>query len=212
MNMSVNTAQRNGATQPESLSQTAASPAASGWLPTWSPWAVLTALMAFGMGGAFGLVPAPRGMSEARSRADEMSSSGATGKAERAAAKSAAAGASADPTVRPPGVPEVIEVRQIVVQHAKSWKKADQVTRTKEEARKRCEEALGMLDKGVAWDEVMDEYSDNPETKRNHGSMGLLTWEHTSFIVRDPVFKLKLHERSPVTESPFGFHVYQRIQ
>jgi predicted dithiol-disulfide oxidoreductase (DUF899 family) len=109
-------------------------------------------------------------------------------------------------------VPEVVEVRQIVVQHAKSWKKADNVNRTKEEARKRCEEALAKLDKGVPWDQVMDEYSDNPETKRNHGSMGLLTWEHTSLIVREPVFRLKVHERSPVTESPFGFHVYQRTQ
>jgi len=157
-------------------------------------------------------VPAPRGLSEAQVRTDETSSPGKAVNAGPAGAKPAAAAASADPTVRPRGVPEVVEVRQIVVQHEKSWKKAEQVKRNKEEARKRCEEALAMLDKGAAWDKVMEEYSDNPETKRNHGSMGLLTWEHTSLMIREPVFRLKLHERSPVTESPFGYHVYQRIQ
>jgi hypothetical protein len=208
VNMSANSAQGNGLTSTKSLSPVAAS-TAKGILPNWSPWAVLMGLMALGAGGALGLVPQPRGLPEANAGSAERAEVPSTGEKGSPAATPQPAG---DPSVRPPGVPEVVEVRQIVVQHEKSWKKADGVTRKKEEARRRCEEALAMLGKGVPWDKVMDEYSDNPETKRNHGSMGLLTWDHTSLIVREPVFKLKVNERSPVTESPFGFHIYQRVQ
>jgi hypothetical protein len=180
-------------------------------------------LMALGFGGALGLVEPPRALSVAAARErdaerdrnaerEKPAAPAAVAPPAMPAEPGAAPAPSPNPSVRPPGVPEVVEVRQILVQHAKSWKRAEQVTRTKEEAKKRCGEALAKLEKGVPWDKVMDEYSDSPSTKKNGGSIGPVTWEQANWLVKEPIFKLKLDERSPVTESPFGFHVYQRIK
>jgi len=193
------------------------SPEAKGGLPDWLPWAVMMALMALGMAGGFGLIQPPRTLLASTAHASEEPATpaktvAAVAKPQAEPAPSAPAGAAPGPSVRPPGVPEVVEVRQILVQHAKSWKKADGVTRTKEEAEQRCGEALAKLQKGEPWEKVLDEYSDNPSTKKNGGSIGPVTWEQATWLIKEPIFKLKVGERSPVTPSPFGFHIYQRTK
>jgi len=198
------------------LDKPLATPPVKDFFPDWAPWAVLFGLMIFGMAGAFGLVRLPIG---ARSATNDMSNV-AAGVAATATVKPTAAEAQPqwappppDNGVRPADVPEAVEVRQILVQYVKAWKQAPQVTRSRQEAEKRCGEALKKLEQGVAWDKVMEEYSDNPDTKKNGGSLGLIHWDKASWLVKDAIFKLKkVGDRSPVTESPFGYHVYERIK
>jgi NIMA-interacting peptidyl-prolyl cis-trans isomerase 1 len=184
-------------------------------IPDWVPWVVMIGFMFLGSAGALGFVRSPFGShSQQTERAEGKTETAPAAVASVAApvADTAFQPPPPDNGIRPPGVPEEIVVRQILVQHKSSWKRAPQVTRTKEEARRRCAEALAKLDHGADWDKVMEEYSDNADTKKNGGSMGLIKWEGASWLIKGPVFKLKLGERSPVTASPFGYHVYQRTK
>ncbi|HVU03637.1 MAG TPA: peptidylprolyl isomerase [Polyangiaceae bacterium] len=178
-----------------------AEPAPRSAVPDWAPWAVLGLLLTVGFAGAFGLVRVPGAKATAAVRTSPDSSPSPVPSVQEGKA-----------VARAPGVPDVITVRQILVQHEKSWKKAPGVTRTKEEARKRCEEARAKLEAGASWDAVMNEYSDNEDTRKNGGVIGEVHWDTASWLIKEPIFKLQLNERSPVSESPFGFHIYQRTK
>jgi parvulin-like peptidyl-prolyl isomerase len=60
---------------------------------------------------------------------------------------------------------------------------------------------------------VLGRYSDNPVAAKNGGSLGVVRWETAPHFLRTAMFKLKPGQiGDEVQESPFGFHIYQRLK
>jgi len=87
------------------------------------------------------------------------------------------------------------------------------VTRTKEEARKRAEEALAMTkDPKYEFEDVVNIYSDDVATKERRGSLGKITKKTVVKEFADAAWALDVNEISGVVETPFGFHIIKRNQ
>ncbi len=86
------------------------------------------------------------------------------------------------------------------------------VTRTKEQAKARAEEALAKFEADAsAWKKIVGEYSEEPGAGERSGSLGVA--EPGKFV---PAFDLaiaglKVGEHTKVFETPFGFHVARRV-
>lgn len=86
------------------------------------------------------------------------------------------------------------------------------VTRTKDQAKARAEEALAKFEADPsAWKKIVGEYSEEPGAGERSGSLGIA--EPGKFV---PAFDaaiadLKVGEHTKVFETPFGFHVARRI-
>jgi hypothetical protein len=87
------------------------------------------------------------------------------------------------------------------------------VTRTKEEARKRAEEALTKAkDPKNEFEDIVAMYTDDLGTKDRRGSLGKITRKSVVKEFADAAWKLDVGEISPVVETPFGFHIIKRNQ
>ncbi len=108
--------------------------------------------------------------------------------------------------------PKSIAAKHILIMHDKSERKPPEVHRTKEEARKRAEECLAKARKGVDFDQLVDEYSDEPGSAERHGDLG--TFEKKTMVKAfgDAAFALEVGQISNVVETPFGFHVIKRTE
>jgi parvulin-like peptidyl-prolyl isomerase len=86
------------------------------------------------------------------------------------------------------------------------------VTRTKEQAKARAEEALAkFVADPSAWKKIVGEYSEEPGAGERSGSLGVA--EPGKFV---PAFDaaiadLKVGEHTKVFETPFGYHVARRV-
>lgn len=85
------------------------------------------------------------------------------------------------------------------------------VTRTKEEARKRAEEAARRGKAGEDFSALVAEYSDD-STKANRGNLGVFTRDKMVKPFSDAAFLLPVDAVSDVVETKFGFHVIKRNQ
>ena len=106
-----------------------------------------------------------------------------------------------------PDAPQLMNVAHILVRHA-GLDDAGSVTRTREEACLRAEEARGKLLAGSEWDTVFNEYSD-----AKGATQGELFDVNQSSLDPDfanAAFALKVDELSHVVESKRGFHVIWR--
>ena len=85
-----------------------------------------------------------------------------------------------------------------------------QVTRSKDEARKRAGELLARVRKGEDFGELAVAESDDRSAKTNRGSLG--TVPATSFVkpFADAAKALRPGEISAPVESPFGYHIIKR--
>ncbi|HEY1955344.1 MAG TPA: peptidylprolyl isomerase [Polyangiaceae bacterium] len=87
------------------------------------------------------------------------------------------------------------------------------VTRTKEEARKRAEEALAKTkDPKLEFEDVVEIYSDDAASKERRGSVGKITKDKVVKEFADAAWALDVNQVSGVVESPFGFHIIKRNQ
>ena len=87
------------------------------------------------------------------------------------------------------------------------------VTRTKEEARKRAEEALAKTkDPKLELEDVVEIYSDDVGSKERRGSLGKITKDKVVKEFADAAWALDVNEVSGIVESPFGFHIIKRNQ
>lgn len=128
----------------------------------------------------------------------------------------ASASASASASAAPPKEekpPDWIMVQHFLVAYKGADKCPRKVTRTKEEARKRAEEAhalaaLGQMD----FADVAKLYSDDPSGAERQGSLGKIDRQSVVKAFGDAAFALKVDEISPVVETQFGFHVIKRTQ
>jgi parvulin-like peptidyl-prolyl isomerase len=111
-----------------------------------------------------------------------------------------------------PGAEEQIEARHLLVMYKGSRGARDNITRTKEQAKKRAEEALSKLKGGAAFETVVSDYSDEPGAAKRGGTLGRFTRDRMVPAFSAAAFKLKPGELSGIVETDFGFHVIQRTK
>jgi len=108
---------------------------------------------------------------------------------------------------------ERIAASHLLVQYKGSMRAAPTITRTKEEAKKRAEEALAKAKKGVPFDKLVAEYSDEPGAAARGGKLGKFPRQAMVPAFADAAFALKPGQISPnVVETQFGYHVIQRTE
>ncbi len=142
-------------------------------------------------------------------------SSGAASSTSRSSGESAAQTclAAADARrERKPSEPDRIGVKHVLVKYAGAKSAPATVTRTREQACLRAEEALTKLKEGVSFAEVVALYSDESGAATREGSIGAIERTDVAPAFADAAFELKIREISEVVETAFGFHLILRVE
>jgi hypothetical protein len=113
---------------------------------------------------------------------------------------------------RRPDEPSKIGAKHVLVKYAGAKKAPATVTRTREQACLRAEEARGKLEQGMPFPEVVSTYSEEPGAATREGSLGPIERAHVVPPFADAAFELKPGEVSHVVETDFGFHVILRTE
>jgi peptidyl-prolyl cis-trans isomerase NIMA-interacting 1 len=108
--------------------------------------------------------------------------------------------------------PTEIGARHILIMHAQSKSKPPNVTRTRDEARARAEEMLVKIRKGASFEEMVNEYSDEPGSAERKGDLGVFDRAQMVKPFADAAFGLQVGQVSEIVETPFGFHVIKRTE
>jgi parvulin-like peptidyl-prolyl isomerase len=108
--------------------------------------------------------------------------------------------------------PKRVGAQHILVMHAGSQRKPEDVTRTREEARARAQECFQALKAGADFAELVRRYSDEPGAAERQGDLGV--FDRTSMVkgFSDAAFALEIGAISEVVETPFGFHLIRRTE
>jgi parvulin-like peptidyl-prolyl isomerase len=183
-------------------------------IPDWGPWAVLGVLVVIGLvgglGGLNGLIniEKPRAEEPAQPTSKPAPSAAAAARPLAKPLASARAAAAMDPADA-----ETVEASHLLVAYQGSRRAAPTITRTKEEAKKRADEALAKAKKkGAEFEKVVAEYSDEPRAAERGGKLGAFTRRRMAKEFSDAAFALKPGELSGVVETPFGYHVILRTK
>jgi peptidyl-prolyl cis-trans isomerase NIMA-interacting 1 len=111
-----------------------------------------------------------------------------------------------------PSEPDKISVKHVLVKYAGAKSAPESITRTREQACLRAEEALNKLKAGTSFSDVVAAYSDESGATTRDGSIGTIERSDVAPAFADAAFELKMKEVSEVVETPFGFHVILRVE
>ena len=115
--------------------------------------------------------------------------------------------------VAPFMVPTIVGATQVLVTYRGAELAPADVTRTREEAKARADEAYAKLMSGsVALDELVAKYADDPAAKAAGGRMGNFERYAMPQALGDAAFALAVGETSAVVETPRGFHILRRTK
>ena len=108
--------------------------------------------------------------------------------------------------------PTEIGAKHILIMHAQSKSKPPNVTRSRDEAKARAEQVLIKAAKGENFDELVNEFSDEPGSAERHGDLGVFDRAQMVKPFADAAFSLQVGQVSGIVETPFGFHVIKRTE
>ena len=116
------------------------------------------------------------------------------------------------PAPPPAAPPDHFGAKHLVIMYQGSKRAPATITRTKEEARKRAMAAKAKLDRGVAFTDVVAEYSDEPGAAQRGGDLG--TFPKTAMVpeFQSALERLAVGAVSGIVETPFGFHLILRTR
>jgi parvulin-like peptidyl-prolyl isomerase len=184
---------------------------AQDWLPEWSPWAVLGVLLVFGLLGGTGIIPIDFSLKKGEPTATAAMTAAPT-TTTRPVQAAGSAVRQPLPTQEPGGDAEKVGAAHLLVQYKGSARAAPTITRTKEEALKRAKEALAKARKGVPFEKLVAEYSDEPNAAARGGKLGKFPRQAMVKPFADAAFALKPGQISDIVETQFGYHVIQRTE
>jgi hypothetical protein len=162
-------------------------------------------------GGGAGASPSTSSASSpSASSASGSAGTSSSGASESAAERCLAIAGAKRP--RRPDEPAKITGSHILVKYAGAKKAPASVTRTREQACLRAEEARAKLEQGMSFADVVSAYSEEPGAATRAGSLGPI--ERSSVVppFADAAFELHAGEVSHVVETDFGFHVILRTE
>jgi hypothetical protein len=113
---------------------------------------------------------------------------------------------------RRPDEPAKITAQHILVKYAGAKKASASITRTREQACLRAEEARAKLEQGTSFADVVSAYSEEPGAATRAGSLGPIERSNVVPPFADAAFELHAGEVSQVVETDFGFHVILRTE
>jgi hypothetical protein len=113
---------------------------------------------------------------------------------------------------RKPSEPAHVVAKHVLVRYAGANRAPTTVTRTREQACLRAEEALSKLKQGMSFTDAVAQYSDEAGGPRHDGSIGTVSRSDVAPAFADAAFELEAGEVSEVVETPFGFHVILRVE
>jgi parvulin-like peptidyl-prolyl isomerase len=184
---------------------------AQDWLPDWAPWATLGVLIVLGFLGGIGAIPVSFGLTKAEPEATSTAAT-STAKTTPTSAASARPAQAAALGAQGAADQERVSASHLLVAYKGALRASPTVTRTKEEAKARAEEALAKAKKGVPFEKLVAEYSDEPNAAARGGKLGTFGRHNMVKPFADAAFALKPGQLSDVVETQFGYHVILRTQ
>lgn len=107
--------------------------------------------------------------------------------------------------------PDSVHVQHVLVKHADAKNPREGVTRTREEACLRAEEALAAMKGGATFEDVVKTFSDEAGAATRSGELGVVKRSDVQPAFADAAFLLSLNQLSDVVETEFGFHLILRV-